>query len=103
MTFTPAELRLLAISDSLTGCKPSGRNVGGRPRLTCPNSVIANRRARWRRYEDKKHDRLNAFGLPRKQGGRPKTRPSTPEVERDRKRALAWYYAKKSNQQGHDR
>lgn len=36
-------------------------------------------------------------------GGRPRTRPSTPRIERERKRALAWYYAKKSNQQGHDR
>lgn len=37
-------------------------------------------------------------------GGRPRTRPGTPRIERARKRELARYYAKKSTPpQGHDR
>jgi hypothetical protein len=99
MTFTPAEIRLLALSDSLTTGSARiapRRNVGGRPRKVSTSESIALRRARWRRYEDKKHDRLNAFGLPRKKGGRPKTKPSTPAQQRRRLRALTRYYANKT-------
>lgn len=92
MSFTEAQLRLLALSDSLPLTDAPRRNVGGRPRLPPTSDAIMRRRASWRRYEDKKHDRLNAFGQPRKQGGRPKSAPNTPRQERARQRALARYY-----------
>ena len=96
MSFTSTEIELLKLSDALTtGRARIKRNVGGRPRKPCPDERTARRRASWRRYEDRKHDRLNAFGEPRKQGGRPRTKPDTPKQQRARERALKRYYERK--------
>lgn len=70
MSFTPEELKLLALSDQALNHDPRIKRPG--------------------------------VGMGRG-GGRPRTRPSTPDVERRRAYNLARYYAKKSNQQGHDR
>ncbi len=95
MTFTPAELRrlhLADLADGLTTINPKG----GRPRKPCPDQKTATRRAAWRAYEDRKHNRVNAFGEPRRRGGRPRSAPDAPRQQKARLRALQRYYRLKS-------
>lgn len=94
MPFTEQELHRLKLADEADGLTPINPK-GGRPRKPCHDRATATRRAAWRAYEDRKHGRVNAFGEPRKRGGRPRTAENTPRQQRARERALARYYARK--------